>query len=56
MDFRDGRESRAHEDGLTPPANSFDAVAALIFLLLASSSKRLLSEGEDDDPENIEAA
>lgn len=44
----------AHDDGLNPPTSKLDAVAAFIFLLLPSSSNRLLLD--TDDPEKIEEA
>jgi hypothetical protein len=46
-----------HDDGLKPPVSKLVAAAALIFLLLDSSSKRFLLDIEEpDDPGNIEAA
>lgn len=44
-----------HDDGLNPPTSKFEATLAFIFLLLDSSSKFLLEEGEAEDPEKIEA-
>ena len=46
-----------HDDGLNPPTNRLEAVAAWIFLLLASSSSLFAPDAEDpDEPGKIEAA
>ncbi|CAI9761839.1 unnamed protein product [Fraxinus pennsylvanica] len=56
LSLSEGTAACAHEDGLTPLTSNFDANVPFKFFLLASSSRRLLSDVEDpDDPENIEA-
>lgn len=47
---------RDQTDGLNPPASKLDAALALIFLLLDSSSNRLLDMEGPDGAEKIEEA